>query len=83
LFEHDLTQAPDMGFAQQKPGESLSSLISAALYASVVDRCLEWSMNIEIVARLQPCLVAISLSLKTAALAGMDPQTASIKICCH
>jgi uncharacterized protein YbaP (TraB family) len=25
------------------------------------------------VARLRPCLVAISLSLKTAALAGMDP----------
>jgi uncharacterized protein YbaP (TraB family) len=40
LFEHDLTQAPHMGFAQLKPGESLSPLIPAALYASVEDRCL-------------------------------------------
>jgi hypothetical protein len=73
LFEHDLTQAPDMGFAQLKQGESLSSLIPAALYASVEDRCREWSINIENISRLQPWLLAISLSLKTAALAGMDP----------
>jgi uncharacterized protein YbaP (TraB family) len=73
LFEHDLTQAPDMGFAQLKPGESLSTLIPAALYASVEDRCREWSIDIGNVSRLQPWLVAISLSLKTAAFAGMDP----------
>jgi uncharacterized protein len=73
LFEHDLTQAPDMGFARLKSGESLSSFIPAALYASVMDRCREWSINIENVSRLQPWLVALSLSMKTAALAGMDP----------
>lgn len=73
VFEHDTTQPPNMAFAQLKPGESLSSLIPAALYASVKDRCREWSMNIENVSRLQPWLVALSMSVQTAKLAGMDP----------
>jgi uncharacterized protein YbaP (TraB family) len=73
LFEHDLAQAPDVSFAQLAPSESLSSLIPASLHASVEDRCRDWSMNMENASHLQPWLVAIALSLKTAALAGMDP----------
>jgi len=73
LFEHDLAQAPDVSFARLPPGESLSLLIPASLYASLEDRCREWSIDIGNFSGLQPWLVAISLSLKTAALAGMDP----------
>ena len=73
VFEHDITHPPDMAFAHLKPGELLSSLIPAALYASVKDRCREWFMNIENASRLQPWLVALSLSVQTAKLAGMDP----------
>jgi uncharacterized protein len=73
LFEHDLAQAPDVSFARLPPAESLSLLIPASLYASVEDRCREWSIDIGNFSGLQPWLVAISLSLKTAALAGMDP----------
>jgi uncharacterized protein len=74
VFEHDITQPPDMSFAHLKPGESLSSLIPANLYASVKDRCRAWSMNIENVSRLPPWLVALSLSVQTAKLAGMDSE---------
>ena len=74
LFEHDLTQAPDLSFARLPPGESLNSLIPASLYASVGDRCREWSIDTENISHLQPWLVALSLSLKTAALAGMDAE---------
>jgi uncharacterized protein len=72
LFEHDLAQAPDVSFARLPPGQSLSSLIPAGLYASVEQRCRELSINIDEVSRVQPWLAAISLSVNTAALAGMD-----------
>jgi uncharacterized protein YbaP (TraB family) len=71
LFEHDLTQVPDMSFAQLKPGESLSSLIPAALYTTVEDRCREWSLSMENFSHLQPWLVALALSVHTASLAGL------------
>lgn len=73
VFEHDVTQPPDVSFARLPPSESLSSLIPAALYASVENRCREWSINIENASHLQPWLVALTLSVKAAALAGMDP----------
>jgi uncharacterized protein YbaP (TraB family) len=71
LFEHDLTQVPDMSFAQLEPGESLSSLIPAALYTAVEDRCRVWSLSLENFSHLQPWLVALALSVKTAELAGL------------
>jgi uncharacterized protein len=71
LFEHDLTQVPDMSFAQLKPGESLNSLIPTALYTAVEKRCREWSLSLENFSHLQPWLVALALSVKTAELAGL------------
>jgi hypothetical protein len=71
VFEHDLTQTPDVSFAQLPADEVLSSLIPAALYTSVEERCREWSMDIDWVSRFQPWFVGLSLSVKTAALASM------------
>lgn len=71
LFEHDLTQVPDMSFAQLNPGESLSSVIPAALNAAVENRCHEWSLSLANFSHLQPWLVALALAVKTAELAGL------------
>ena len=77
LFEHDLTQVPDMSFAQLKPGESLSARIPAALYTAVKDRCREWSLSLENFTQLQPWLVALALSVNTAARAGLSAAKTS------
>jgi uncharacterized protein YbaP (TraB family) len=54
-----------------KPGELLSALIPAALYTAVEDRCREWSLSLENFSRLQPWLVALALSVNTAAHSGL------------
>lgn len=80
VFEHDVTQIPDLSFAQLKPGESLSSVIPAALYAAVEDRCREWSIDIAWASRFQPWLVGLRLAVEAAKRQGLDHDKGVDKI---
>jgi uncharacterized protein len=71
VLEHDPTQIPDLSFAQLKTGESLTSVIPAALYAAVVGRCREWSINIAWVSRFQPWFVGLRLAVEAAKRQGL------------
>lgn len=72
VFEHDPTEIPDLSVAQLKAGESLISVIPAALYAAVEGRCREWLIDIAWISRFQPWFVGLRLGVEVAKRQGLD-----------